>query len=189
MPAVNEYEVAAHMDPSEGNLFDWGERAASPPHVRARDRGFRAGYAALSQFASGAASGWGWRCIRGANTMRQSRPCSAAADLNPADPRCYLFLSKAYDSSPNQADDVIQRFRRFAELQPSNALALYYYAMSLWKGKRAEDPGLILQEIESLLQKSIALDPEACPKPTCNWAISTPISVNMPSPSRSMKAP
>jgi tetratricopeptide (TPR) repeat protein len=69
----------------------------------------------------------------------------AAADLNPADPRCYLFLSKAYDSSPNQADDVIQRFRRFAELQPNNALALYYYAMSLWKGKRAEDPGFDLR--------------------------------------------
>ena len=30
----------------------------------------------------------------------------AAADLNPADPRCYLFLSKAYDSSPNQADET-----------------------------------------------------------------------------------
>jgi Tfp pilus assembly protein PilF len=24
VPAVNEYEVAAHMDPTEGNLFDWG---------------------------------------------------------------------------------------------------------------------------------------------------------------------
>jgi tetratricopeptide (TPR) repeat protein len=83
----------------------------------------------------------------------------AAADLNPADPRCYLFLSKAYDSSPNQAEEVIQRFRRFSELQPRNARAQYYYAMSLWKGKRAEDPGFDLKQIESLLQKSIALDP------------------------------
>ena len=24
MPAVNEYETAAHMDPSDSNLFDWG---------------------------------------------------------------------------------------------------------------------------------------------------------------------
>ncbi len=39
-----------------------------------------------------------------------------AADLDPSDARCYLFLSKAYDSSPNQAEDVIQRFRRYAEL-------------------------------------------------------------------------
>src|SRR6266550_4462667 len=70
-----------------------------------------------------------------------------ATDLNPADPGCYLFLSKAYDSSPGQAGDVIQRFRRFAELQPSNARALYYYAMSLWKGKRAQDPDLDLHQI------------------------------------------
>ena len=83
-----------------------------------------------------------------------------AADLNPADPSCYLFLSRAYDSSPSQADDVIQRFRRFSELQPSNARALYYYAMSLWKGKRAQDPSLDLHQIESLLKKSIELDPK-----------------------------
>src|SRR5439155_23010236 len=81
-----------------------------------------------------------------------------AADLNPSDPSCYYFLSKAYDSSPGQAGDVIQRFRRFAELQPSNARALYYYAMSLWKGKRAQDPDLDLHQIESLLSKSLAIE-------------------------------
>ena len=81
------------------------------------------------------------------------------ADLNPSDPNCYLFLSKAYDSSPGQAAEVIERFRRFAELQPHNPRALYYYAMGLWKGKRAQDPNLDLRQIESLLTKSIALDP------------------------------
>ena len=58
--------------------------------------------------------------------------------MDPSDARCYLFLSKAYDNSPNQAKDVIQRFRRYAELRPDNALALYYYALSLWKGKRVQ---------------------------------------------------
>src|SRR5581483_11505964 len=82
-----------------------------------------------------------------------------AADLSPSDPRCYYFLSKAYDSSPNQAEGVIQRFRRFAELQPKNARAPYYYAMSLWKGRRTEDARLNLPQIESLLKKSISLDP------------------------------
>jgi tetratricopeptide (TPR) repeat protein len=87
-----------------------------------------------------------------------------AADMNPSDPRCYYFLSKAYDSSPAQADDVIQRFRRFAELEPQNAHALYYYAMSLWKGRRERDADASFQQIESLLKKSIELDskfPEA----------------------------
>ncbi|HEX4322083.1 MAG TPA: tetratricopeptide repeat protein, partial [Acidobacteriaceae bacterium] len=81
-----------------------------------------------------------------------------AADLNPTDPRCYLFLSKAYLSSPSQADEVIQRFRHYAELEPQNALAQYYYGVSLWKGKRSEATHIDYPLIESLLQKSIALD-------------------------------
>ena len=85
---------------------------------------------------------------------------SAASDsLNPSDPRCYYFLSKAYDSSPNQAEDVIQRFRRFLELQPQNARAPYYFAMSLWKGRRIEDSKLDMREIEALLKNAVALDP------------------------------
>jgi len=87
-----------------------------------------------------------------------------AADLNPSDPRCYLFLSKAFDSSPKQAEDVIGRFRRYAELRPQDARAQYYYAISLWKGKRSEDSSADVATVETLLRKSITLDgniPEA----------------------------
>jgi tetratricopeptide (TPR) repeat protein len=55
---------------------------------------------------------------------------------------------------------VIQRFRRFAELQPQNPRAAYYYAMSTWKGKRARDASLDLHQIESLLKTAAALDPK-----------------------------
>jgi cytochrome c-type biogenesis protein CcmH/NrfG len=82
------------------------------------------------------------------------------ADLDPSDARCYQFLSRAYDSSPSQADQVIERFRRFAELQPRNGRALYYYAMSLWKGKRAQDATLDLAQIGLLLQRAIAANPK-----------------------------
>jgi tetratricopeptide (TPR) repeat protein len=82
------------------------------------------------------------------------------ADLDPTDARCYQFLSRAYDSSPSQANEVIERFRRFAELQPNNGRAQYYYAMSLWKGKRAQDPSLDLGQIGSLLERAIAGDPK-----------------------------
>src|SRR5260370_20650269 len=81
-----------------------------------------------------------------------------AADLDSVDPRCYLFLYKSYLSFPNQAGDVIQRFRRYSELKPDNALAQYYYAVSLWKGKRLEQSSVDFQTVESLLQKAIALD-------------------------------
>jgi tetratricopeptide (TPR) repeat protein len=82
----------------------------------------------------------------------------AAADLNPQDPRCYVFLSKAYNSSPLQADEVVERFKRYAELEPNNALAQYYYAVSLWKGKRVENSSVDPGSVEALLKRSIALD-------------------------------
>jgi tetratricopeptide (TPR) repeat protein len=157
--AVNEYEVAAHMDPSEGNLFDWGSELLLH---RTYEPAIEVFQHATQRYPNSPRLliGLGMALYSRGKYDEAVKALLAAADLNPSDPRCYLFLSKAYSSSPNQAEDVIQRFRRFAELQPDNALALYYYAMSLWKGKRAEDPSQNLQEVESLLQKSIALDPK-----------------------------
>jgi tetratricopeptide (TPR) repeat protein len=161
--AANEYETAAHLDPSEDNLFDWGSEMLL----------HRTYEPAIAIFQQGAQRypksprlliGLGLSLYSRGKYDEAVKALLAASDLNPSDSRCYLFLSKAYDSSPNQADEVIQRFRRYTELEPQNAMAQYYYAMSLWKGKRAEDASLDLKTIESLLQKAIALDeslPEA----------------------------
>ena len=54
---------------------------------------------------------------------------------------------------------MIEHFRRFSELLPNDARAQYYYAISLWKGKRAQDPAVDFTKIEALLRKAIALDP------------------------------
>ncbi len=158
VPAVNEYEIAAHMDPSEGNLFDWGSELLIHRTYEPAIEVFQ--QAALRYPNSPRVLiGLGMALYSRGKYDEAVKALLAAADLNPADPRCYLFLSKAYYSSPNQADDVIQRFRRFAELQPHNALAIYYYAMSLWKGKRAEDPSFDWRQIEALLQKAVTLNP------------------------------
>jgi len=155
--AANEYETAAHMDPSESNLFDWGSellihRTLGPAievFQHATERYPKSPRLVI---------GLGMALYSRGNYDDAVKALLHGADLDPSDPSCYLFLSKAYDSSPGQADEVIQRFRRFAELQPKNARASYYYAMSLWKGKRAQDTGMNLQQIEGLLKKSIALD-------------------------------
>ena len=157
--AANEYETAAHMDPSESNLFDWGSelllhRTLGPAVEVLQQASVRYPGSQRMLVALGMAY-----YLRG-NYDDAVKSFLVAADLNPSEPNCYFFLSRAYDSSPSQADDVIQRFRRFAELQPNNAQALFYYAMSLWKGKRAQDPGLDLHQIESLLTKSLTLDPK-----------------------------
>jgi len=157
--AVSEFEVAAHQDPSESNLFDWGSELLLHQTLEPAIEVFRQAvtrYPNSSQLAIGLGIAFYSRGIYDEAVKSLLR----AADLSPADPRCYLFLSKAYNSSPERADEVIQRFRRFSELQPNNARASYYYAMSLWKGRRAQDPNLDLHQIESLLKKAATLDPK-----------------------------
>jgi tetratricopeptide (TPR) repeat protein len=161
--AVNEFQTAAHMDPNEDNLFDWGSELllhrTYDPAIEVFEQG-------TQRFPSSPRlqTGLGLALDLRGRYDDAVKAFLAAADLDPTDSRCYRFLSKAYGSSPDQAEDVIQRFRRYAELEPASALAQYYYAMSLWKGKQLEDSSLDMQEVESLLKKSLALDdklPEA----------------------------
>src|ERR1700758_2451282 len=157
--AANEYETAAHQDPSESNLFDWGSELLLHRTLDPAVEVFRQ---ASQRYPNSPrlAVGLGVALYSRGNYDDAVKALIKGADLNPSDSRCYLFLSKAYDSSPNQADDVIQRFRRFTELQPANGRAFYYYAMSLWKGKRAQDPHLDLAQIQTLLKKAISLEPK-----------------------------
>lgn len=155
--AANEYETAAHMEPSENNLFDWGSELLVH---RTLDPSVEVFTKATELYPKSArlAVGLGMALYARGNYEDAVKSLLRAADLNPSDPGCYLFLSRAYDSSPNQADEVIERFRRYAQLQPRNPRALYYYAMSLWKGKRAQQSDQDLSKIAELLKSSIALD-------------------------------
>ena len=156
--AANEYELAAHLDPSEGNLFDWGSELLLH---RTLDPAITIFEKAAERYPNSPrmAIGLGIAYYSRGNYDNAVKSLLHAADLTPADPRVYPFLSRAYDSSPSQADDVIARFRRFAQQQPNNGRAQYYYAMSLWKGKRAQDSNLDLAQIGVLLKKAITLDP------------------------------
>ena len=161
--AANDFETAAHLDPTEDNLFDWGSEMllhrTYEPAIAIFQRA-----TTLFPKSPRLYIGLGLALYSRGKYDDAVQALLTAADLDPSDPRCYVFLSKAYDSSPKQADDVIQRFRRYADLRPNDAHAQYYYAMSLWKGKRAGDANVDLQTVQSLLQKSIALDdtlPEA----------------------------
>ena len=156
--AANEYQTAAHMEPSENNIFDWGSELLIHQTLEPAIEVFRQGTERYPD-SPRMAIGLGMAFYSLGKYDDAVKSLLRAADLNPSDPRCYPFLSRAYDSSPSQAEEVIQRFRRFSELQPRNGQALYYYAMSLWKGKRAQDPNLDVSQIEELLRKAIALDP------------------------------
>jgi tetratricopeptide (TPR) repeat protein len=155
--AANEYETAAHLDPTENNLFDWGSemllhRTYEPAITIFQD--------ATQRYPNSPRLFIGLGLALYSRTRYDDavKALLRAADLDPSDPRCYLFLSKAYDSSPGEAAAVTERFRRYAEEQPNNARAQYYYAISLWKAKRTGGSAVDLSTVESLLKNSIALD-------------------------------
>ena len=157
--AANEFEAAAHKEPSESNLFDWASELLLHRTLEPAIEVFRSAaerYPASVRLAIGLGIAYYSRGIYD----EAVKSLLHAADLNPSDPRCYFFLSKAYDSSPSQADEVIQRFQHFSQLQPNDARAQYYYAISLWKGKRAQDPSVDFSQVEALLRKAVALDPK-----------------------------
>ena len=84
-----------------------------------------------------------------------------AADLDPTDARSFQFLGEMYGVEPAMAEQVTQRMKVFVTQHPKNALAHFYYAMSLWKGHidptaRTAD----VSEIEKLLRTALRLNPQ-----------------------------
>jgi tetratricopeptide (TPR) repeat protein len=157
--AANEFQAAAHLEPSENNLFDWGGELLLH---RTLDPAVEVFEEATKRYPNSARLmvGLGMAYYARGNYDDAVKAFLRGADLDPTDARCYKFLSRAYDSSPSQANEVIERFRRYAELRPDDGRAQYYYAISLWKGKRAQDLTLDLKQIEGLLQRAIAADPK-----------------------------
>lgn len=156
--AANEFAAAAQMDPSEENLFSWGGEMLLH---RAYEPAIEIFQQATARYPNSSRLyiGLGMALYSRARYEEAVTALLTAADLKPDDARCYFFLAKAFANTPIQADAVIARFQRYAELEPKNANGPYYYAMALWKAKRADGSDKILSQAEGLLQRSIALDP------------------------------
>jgi tetratricopeptide (TPR) repeat protein len=83
-----------------------------------------------------------------------------ASDLNPGDPIPYLLMGKMQAVETTQSDAIVERLSRFSRLQPQNALANYYYAVSLWKRRKSSEDIADLSQVKSLLKKAVFLDPK-----------------------------
>jgi tetratricopeptide (TPR) repeat protein len=153
--AAEEFQKAAHADPSEENLFDWGNnllqlRAYAPATDVLAEAVKRFPRSARLHVALGIA-----RYSRGQFEDAIHAFC-AASDLEPGDERPYLFLGEMYGVSAELAPEVTKRLARLVESQPGHALGHFFYAMSLWKGTPGAAPP---PEVQVQLKKAVALDP------------------------------
>lgn len=156
LDAVHEYQQAAELNPSESNLFDWGadlllHRGYEPAlevftrgnHLFPRSARILVGLA-VTEYA------------RGAYDEAFQHLCDAS-DLDPTDAQPYLFMGRMQTLQPAQSGCVQEKLARFVALQPANAFARYYYALSLLSFQRNSADGE--KQAEALLRKAVELDP------------------------------
>jgi tetratricopeptide (TPR) repeat protein len=159
LEAVREYQRAAELDPSESNFFDWGAdllvHRAYAPAIEVFTTGNRR-FPRSARMLAGLGVA---RYARGSYSQAEQCLCDAS-ELNPDDPNPYLFLGKMQSAETTQPECLRESLARFSELQPTNALANYYYALSLWNRRQGSGSAEDLVQVQSLLEKSIHLDPK-----------------------------
>jgi tetratricopeptide (TPR) repeat protein len=146
------------LNPSEAYLFDWGAELllhhAAEPAVEVFTKANRL-FPRSAHILTGLGTSW---YALGSYENAVQRLCEAS-DLNPGDSNPYLFLGRvqAVESTPSGA--ITERLQRFARLQPENAMANYYYAVSVWKGRKSPADADNFAQVKALLEKAIHLDP------------------------------
>ncbi len=154
LEAVRQYQRAAEQSPTEPTYFDWASELlthrATVPAIEVFTKGARL-FPGSTRMMLGLAVAW----YTNGSDEKAQKYFFAACDMNPADPKPYLFLGKVQSAAIVHAEGYLARMERFARLHPENALANYYYAASLWNQRDSEAPA----KVRPLLEKAIRLDP------------------------------
>ena len=153
--AVEHYQQAVRLDPSETNLYalgyeflaHWTWAAAEPVFERALEQhpeswrlwvGF--GAAALGQNESSKAAP---RFLK-------------AIEIVPDGLLSYHLLSQSFDQAPQVFDEVVSRFKQFSLDHPENPWAGYYHALASFRAALKAGHPDHLQEAISLLKGVIS---------------------------------
>ncbi|MBO0858662.1 MAG: tetratricopeptide repeat protein [Chloracidobacterium sp.] len=157
--AAEEYQRAAQMEESEDRLLDLGNGLIK---INAFDAAAQIFDYGLKKYPRSAKLriGLGIACYSRGQYDNAIRLLCEATDLEPADPRPYLFLGEMYGVSAEMADEITRRMARFVKEHPENALAHYYYAVNLGRARRGPGSTVDFAQVETLLKRAIALDPK-----------------------------
>ena len=156
LDAVREYQRAAELNPEEPNLFSWGAdlllHRAYQPALEVFTKGNRMFPRSARILVGLAVTAY----ARGAYDEALQHLCDAS-DLDPTDAQLYLFIGRMQTVQSAQPSCVQEKLARFVALPPANALARYYYALSLLSHQENSADGQ--KQVASLLKKAIELDP------------------------------
>jgi tetratricopeptide (TPR) repeat protein len=159
LESVRQYQRAVELDPNEANYFDWGSELllhqAAEPAIEVFTKGSRL-FPGSVRMASALGAAW---YVRGAYEQAVDILCRAS-DLDPASTTPYMFLGRIQNVEKSANIKVVEKLARFVRMEPENAWANYYYAVSLWKQRTAPDDNKNLPKIELLLKTAVRIEPK-----------------------------
>lgn len=159
LDAAKQYETAAHMDPSEANILDWGTELLVHHTFQPAIEVFTFGtekYAASVKMEIGLGLAYYGFAVFDKSAAALMR----ASDLAPRDPVPYLILGETCSDSRVQVPGVVDRMERLTSIDPTNARAFYYLALALRKTQQAAPGNQDFSRVESALKKAASLDPK-----------------------------
>jgi tetratricopeptide (TPR) repeat protein len=169
LEAVREYQRAAELEPSELYLFDWGTELLTHRALQPAAEVFTKSNRLFPKSSRTLIALGVTEYARGSYD-RAAEHLQEASDLAPSDETPYLFMGKmlSAETAPLQEtldrtlDRTLERLARFQHLMPDNALANYYYAVSLSKVEQSADAPdePTSRKVEILLEKAIQIDPK-----------------------------
>jgi tetratricopeptide (TPR) repeat protein len=158
LEAAKEFEKAADMDPTEGNILDWGTELlvhhTFQPAIQVFTFGTKEYPASVKM-----EIGLGLAYYGFAVYDKSAAALMRASDLAPRDPVPYLILGETYANSRIPVEGVIDRLERFLTMNPNNAQGFYYEALALWKARRGASGGQDLIRVEADLKRAASLNP------------------------------
>jgi tetratricopeptide (TPR) repeat protein len=157
LAAVQEYQQAASLDPSEQNYFDWGSELLLHRAVWQAAEVFRNGIKAHPQSAR-LQTALGTALFAGALYDEAARTLCAASDLDPANPEPYIFMGKVEIAAPAPLPCIEPKLARFVQQNPDSSVANYLYAMAIGKRQQLSASKADSAQIEALLTKAVSLD-------------------------------
>src|SRR5260370_18017994 len=143
------------MEPSEEHIFAWGSELLTHQTYGPARTVFARG-AELFPRSAKLEAGLGIALYLSGNYEEAIHALCSATDLNPSESWPYLFLGRMYNTSGDSTEEVRTRLGRFAQMQPKNPQALYFYAMALWS--RGQNLQANLAQVHSLLKEAITQD-------------------------------
>lgn len=157
LSAVREYALAAELDPSEQNYFEWGSELLLHRAVWQAQEVFRKGANAYPKSAR-MQMALGTALFAGARYEEAALRLCDASDLNPSDPNPYIFMGKIQMAAPNALACVGSKLHRFVQQQPGSSTANYLYAMSILKHQEQSPDKQAVQDAVALLTKAVTID-------------------------------